>query len=158
LTLDPSNYTAHTYQWDAEGRVSKVDPGSSPTWSFTYNALGHRAQWAYGSLGAADQHLFDPEGTWLGIAGSYSAFTFGGQYLVVYFSGETLFNHINHLGSASMRTNHSGGEADDVLFYPWGDLWQLQGGGGYEFANLPCPRRCKRAAVLPLHWTAAVSF
>ena len=30
LTEDSSNATAHTYQWDAEGRVSKVDSGS--TW------------------------------------------------------------------------------------------------------------------------------
>src|SRR5208282_5192554 len=36
-----------------EGRVSTVDPGTSPTWKFTYNALGHRAQWAYGNAGGA---------------------------------------------------------------------------------------------------------
>jgi YD repeat-containing protein len=69
LLQDPSNYPVqpvHTYQWDAEGRVSTVDPGNNPTWNFTYNALGHRVQWAYGSSGAADQHLFDPAGNWLG--------------------------------------------------------------------------------------------
>ena len=41
LTTDAS--TGHTFQWDAEGRVSTVDNGS--TWAFTYNALGHRVQW-----------------------------------------------------------------------------------------------------------------
>jgi YD repeat-containing protein len=43
LTKDSSNATAHTYQWDAEGRVRSVDNGA--TWGFTYNALGHRVQW-----------------------------------------------------------------------------------------------------------------
>ncbi len=65
-TEDPSNLSAHTYQWDAEGRVASVDGGS--TWSFTYNALGHRVKWASPSGG--ELHLFDPEGNWLGNANS----------------------------------------------------------------------------------------
>jgi YD repeat-containing protein len=60
LTKDSSNLAAHTYQWDAQGRVSLVDGGS--TWNFTYNALGHRVQWAYS--GGANQHFFDPAGNW----------------------------------------------------------------------------------------------
>ena len=48
--------TGHTYQWDAEGRVSSVDSGS--TWGFTYDAVGDRAQWAYS--GGANQQMFDP--------------------------------------------------------------------------------------------------
>jgi RHS repeat-associated protein len=110
-----------------------VDGGS--TWNFTYNALGHRVQWAYS--GAADQHLFDPEGTWLGNAGSYSLVTFGGRYFALYLGGNTLFNHVNALNSASMRTLQSGAEAEDILFYPWGDVWAVQGSGGYNFANIP---------------------
>ena len=51
LTKDVQQLDQHTYQWDGEGRVSTVDPGSSPTWSFTYNALGHRVQWAYHGRG-----------------------------------------------------------------------------------------------------------
>jgi RHS repeat-associated protein len=137
LTKDSSNLTAHTYQWDAEGRVSVVDPGSSPTWSFTYNALGHRAQWAYGSSGGADQHLFDPAGTWLGNYGEYTLVRFGDRMLVTYESSETYFNHFNFIGSTSMLTNHAGAAAEDMLFYPWGDVWQSWGTGGYGFANLP---------------------
>jgi RHS repeat-associated protein len=135
LTVDPSNYTAHTYQWDAEGRVAKVDGGS--TWNFTYNALGHRAQWAYGSSGAADQHLFDPAGNWLGVWWSYSLVRFGERALVVATGSETNFNHVNSIGSTSMFTNHSGTAVEDMLFYPWGDVWQSWGSGGYNFANLP---------------------
>jgi YD repeat-containing protein len=135
LLTDPSNGTTHTYQWDAEGRVAKVDGGS--TWNFTYNALGHRAQWAYGSAGAADQHLFDPGGGWLGVAGSYSLVRRGDSYMLVYTASDTSFNHVNHLGSTSMFTNHAGTAVEDMLFYPWGDVWQSWGSGGYNFAYLP---------------------
>jgi RHS repeat-associated protein len=133
LTKDSSNLSAHTYQWDGEERVSSVDGG--PTWGFTYNALGHRAQWGY--TGGADQHLFDPEGGWLGVASSYSLVRFGDRALVVYTGSETFFNHVNALGSTSMFTSHSGTAAEDMLFYPWGDVWQSWGSGGYNFANLP---------------------
>jgi hypothetical protein len=88
--------------------VSSVDPGNNPTWNFTYNAPGHRAQWAYGSSGAADQHLFDPAGNWLGIWGSYNLVHFGDRALVVSTGSATFFNHANHLGSTSMFTNHTG--------------------------------------------------
>ncbi len=131
LTKDSSNPTAHTWQWDGEGRAASVDSGS--TWGFTYNALGDRAQWAY--TGGADQHLFDPAGTWVGNAGSYTLVPLGGRYFVVYTSSETNFDHINALGSTTMWTSHSGAELEDILFYPWGDLWK--GSGGYNFASLP---------------------
>jgi RHS repeat-associated protein len=137
LTKDSSNLTAHTYQWDAEGRVSAVDPGTSPTWSFTYNAVGDRVQWAYGSSGGADQHLFDPAGGWLGNAGEYSVVRWGAGYLVVYTSSETYFNHINNISSTSMLTNHAGTTVEDMLFYPWGDVWQSWGSGGYNFSGMP---------------------
>jgi RHS repeat-associated protein len=82
-------------------------------------------------------HLFDPEGNWLGNAGSYSLVRFDGRYFALYLGGNTLFNHVNALDSASMRTLQSGAEAEDILFYPWGDVWEVQGSGGYNFANMP---------------------
>jgi hypothetical protein len=119
MTQDPSNYPAqqvHTYQWDAEERVSAVDGGS--TWDFTYNALGDRVQWAY--TGGADQHLFDPAGVWLGNVGEYSVVWWGDKALAVYLWGNTtLFNHANVIGSTTMRTNQSGGPAEDTVYYPW---------------------------------------
>jgi RHS repeat-associated protein len=129
LTTDSSNLSAHTYQWDAEERVSSVDNGA--TWTFTYNALGHRVQWG------SQQYLFDPAGGWLGVAGSYSVLRWSDKALVVYTATETYFNHVNNLGSTSMFTSHTGGSAEDMLFYPWGNVWQTWGGGGYNFAKLP---------------------
>ncbi len=132
LTQDPSNYPlqpVHYYQWDAEGRVASVDGGS--TWSFTYNALGDRVQWAY--TGGADQHLFDPAGNWLGVAGSYSLVRFGSHHMLAYLSTDTVFNHVNQLDATTMGTNHSGTTVEDVLFYPWGDQWQSSA-SGYSWA------------------------
>ncbi len=134
LTKDSSNGTAHTYQWDAEGRVASVDSGS--TWSFTYNAVGDRVQWV--SPGGTGQHMFDPAGNWLGIYGSLDLVRFGDRHILMYNGSETYFNHVNHLNSTAMMTNHAGAAVEDVLFYPWGqNTWQVWGSGGYSFAGMP---------------------
>jgi RHS repeat-associated protein len=44
---------------------------------------------------------------------------------------------INNLSSTTMYTNHSGGAAEDLTFYPWGDVWLSWGSGGFNFAELP---------------------
>jgi RHS repeat-associated protein len=135
LTTDKSNATTHTYQWDAEGRVSSVDSGS--TWAFTYNALGERVQWAYSNGAGAYEHMFDPNGGWLGIYGVVDLVRWGYGHFAVYNGSETYFNHINNVSSTSMMTNHAGTAAEDMLFYPWGDVWKSWGSGGYSFAELP---------------------
>src|SRR5208337_553113 len=103
--------------------------------SFTYNALGERVQWVH--PGGTDQHLFDAGGAWLGNVGQYSVVRWGNATLVVYVAGETLFEHINHLGSTTAKTDHTGMVARDMLFYPWGDVRQSEGADGYNFAELP---------------------
>jgi len=133
LTKDCSTASNHTYQWDAEGRVSSVDSG--PTWGFTYNAVGDRAQWA--TTGGADQEIFDPAGNYLGVYGAYAVVWLGGRVLAVYTGSETYFHHVNHLHSTAMATNHAGASVEDVQFYPWGDVWQSSGSGGYTFAGTP---------------------
>jgi RHS repeat-associated protein len=135
LTKDCSTAAGHTYQWDAEGRVASVDSGS--TWTFTYNAVGERVQWAYSNGAGANQQLFDPSGTWLGQVGSYDLVPRGAAYLVVYFGSETDFTHINNLSSTTVWTNHAGTAVEDILFDPWGQVWQSWGSGGYSFAQLP---------------------
>jgi RHS repeat-associated protein len=132
-TTDCSTAAAHTFQWDAEGRVSPVDSGN--TYAFTYNAVGNRVQWA--NPGGAAQYMFDPAGNWLGVAGEYSVLWWGRTFLAAYEATGALFNHLNGLGSSSVMTKHDGTPAEDMLFYPWGDVWQSWGTGGYNFANQP---------------------
>ena len=136
MTYDPSNATAHYYQWDAEGRVSKVDPSNNPpTWVFTYNALGHRVQFASPSM--TEQHVFDPEGNWLGLANasSYTIVRNGDRPMLIDFPTESYLYHFNNLSSTSMVTGHTGSPTEDTAFYPWGDVWLNAGNGGYVFAG-----------------------
>jgi RHS repeat-associated protein len=133
LTKDSSNASAHTYQWDAEGQAASVDSGS--TWKFTYNAVGDRVQWA--ARGGTQQQLFDPAGMSLGVVGMYSVVWSRNAPFALYLGGNTQFNHINNLGSTTLRTDQSGTAVEDMLFYPWGDVWQSWGGGGYTFAATP---------------------
>jgi RHS repeat-associated protein len=136
LTNDCSTMPAHTYQWDAEGRVSYVDPANNPpTWSFTYNAVGDRVQWVH--PGGTDQHIFDPAGNSLGVYGAWDLIWLGDRLSVVYTGSETYFNHINHLSSTTAMSNHLGTGVEDMGFYPWGGVWQQWGSGGYSFADMP---------------------
>ena len=134
MTTDCSSAAPyHTYQWDGEGRVASVDNGS--TWTFTYNAVGDRVQWA--SPSETDQHLFDPAGHWVTNAGQFSVVRRGEGTLAVYDGSETHLDHTNNLGSTTMRTDYSGAAARDILFYPWGGVWEAWGADGYNFAELP---------------------
>jgi RHS repeat-associated protein len=139
MTKDCSTVNNHAYQWDAEGRVSAVDPAKSPpppTWSFTYNALGERVQMV--SPGGTQELMYDPNGAWLGIYGALDLLPWGGGYFALYNGTDTYFNRTNNLGSSSMLTNHAGTAVEDALFYPWGqNNWKLWGSGGYSFADLP---------------------
>ncbi len=135
LAGNVTNSGAHTYQWDAEERMAVVDPGTTPTWTFTYNALGHRVQWQGQS--STEQHLFDPAGGWLGVAGAYSLVRFGDRHILVSSATGVNFNHVNALGSTTMMTNQVGSPVEDMVFYPWGDAWLSAGSGGYDFASMP---------------------
>ena len=136
LTKDCSTLSNHAYQWDAEGRVSKVDPSNNPpTWTFTYNALGQRVQWV--SSSGTFEHMFDPSGHWLGIYGVLDVMPRGAGAYAYYTGTDTYFNHTNVIASTSIYTNHAGTPVEDVLFYPWGQLWQSWGSGGYSFAGMP---------------------
>jgi YD repeat-containing protein len=137
LTKDCSTASNHTYQWDAEGRVSSVDPANNPpTWTFTYNALGQRVQMA--GPGGTQELMYDPSGVWLGIYGVVDTLPWGGGYFAWYNGTDTYFNHINNIASTSVLTNHAGTAVEDVLFYPWGqNTWKSSGSGGYQFAGMP---------------------
>ena len=137
LLTDASNSASHTYQWDAEGRISKVDPANNPpTWTFTYNAMGDYVQFV--SPSGTSEFYVDPSGNGLGAVGSYSIVYRGAGMtpLAVYNSGETWFHHINNIESRTFMTTHYGTVSQDMVFYPWGEEWLNWGGGGVEFANL----------------------
>ncbi len=142
LTNDGTN----TYNWLSDGRLSSVVNGSGTTISAnTYNALGQRVRdvtptdtfdeaygaggsllWRYtGSSTDPNQRAFVP---------------FNGGILAEYYSGGTLFDHGDELGSITASTLYNGSVCQERLFYPWGELWTGAGGscGMHQtFAQLP---------------------
>jgi hypothetical protein len=142
LTNDGTN----TYNWLSDGRLSSVVNGSGTTISAnTYNALGQRVRdvtqtgtfdeaygaggellWRYtGSSTDPNQRAFVP---------------LNGGILAEYYSGGTLFDHGDELGSITASTSYNGSVCQERLFYPWGELWTGAGGscGMHQtFAQLP---------------------
>ena len=142
LTNDGTN----TYNWLSDGRLSSVVNGAGTTISAnTFNALGQRVRdvtqtdtfdeaygaggellWRYtGSSTDPNQRAFVP---------------FNGGILAEYYSGGTLFDHGDELGSITASTSYNGSVCQERLFYPWGELWTGAGGscGMHQtFAQLP---------------------
>jgi RHS repeat-associated protein len=110
----------------------------------TYNALGQRVRdvtqtnttdeaygaggellWRYtGSSSDPNQRAFVP---------------FGGGILAEYYSGGTLFDQPDELGSVTASTSYNGAMCQERLFYPYGESWTGAGNCGMQqaFAKLP---------------------
>jgi RHS repeat-associated protein len=127
LTADGTGAGTHTYQWDAENRMTSIDAGS--TASYTYNALGQRVEKKVGST--YTEFMFDasrePVGGHNRTSWSVSVVRFGSRHLAHYQGGATYFLHGNSLGSTSQATDYSGAMTQDQLFYPWGQEWNMVG-------------------------------
>ena len=116
----------YTYQWDAEGRLISVNSGVDR--SYVYNALGREVEW-HGD-GRVSEDLTDLAGHYLGSvdpsSGAWTGERIPGSsiYLAWYVNGGTTFFHYNALGSSIMNTRQDGNTvSNDILFYPWGQLW-----------------------------------
>jgi RHS repeat-associated protein len=123
-----TNDSVHAYTWDAEGRIAKVDAGTTAT--YTYDALGQRV---YGVVGANPEiyYIYDPAGNLLyatltnGFGGDELTEPVAGRVLASYVNGQsdTYFKHANALGSWGLTTAHDGSVPQDQLYYPWGQTW-----------------------------------
>jgi len=121
LTADGS----HTYTYDADNRLSKVDGGS--TASYTYDAFGRRAEKIVGSR--TTDYLYDAFGH-----ASYevnnlcapvcidTGFLYlGGQLVAEYKEGLTYFVHADHLGSTRLVTGLNQTVAQNLDYLPFGE-------------------------------------
>jgi len=140
-----TNDGTNTYQWDAEGHLIAVINGARVAISTnTYNALGQRVRdvtqtnttdeaygaggsllWRYtGNPNDPNQRAFVPS---------------GGRILAEYYTGGTLFDHPDQLGSITSSTSANGSPCQERLFYPFGELWTGAGNCGMHqtFAQLP---------------------
>src|SRR2546429_1194393 len=129
LTADGTGTGSHTYQWDAENRLKSIDNG--PTATYTYNALGQRVEKIVGST--YTEYAYQAWGEELGENNrtnwTVRVIPFGGQHLAHYQGTPeaTYFMHSTKLGSTSQATDSTGAVAQDQIFYPWGQDWQMAG-------------------------------
>jgi len=105
----------------------------------TFNALGQRVETQLPSAGGwRYEYLYDP---WGREHGSYwdgaglppgwleRNIDLGPRQIATYYGDYTRLLHHNHLGSTLQVSYGTGANAQDQLYYPWGQQWQLAGTG-----------------------------
>lgn len=113
----------HTYAYDAEGRVTKVDGGA--TAFLAYNAAGFRVEQGVNSTDSVE-YLYDLGGNEVSalVPGTTNLFTTelfdNGRHWVT-FNGEAQFLHADWLGNVRAVTNLSGSTNQQCTSLPFGD-------------------------------------
>ena len=131
----------HADQWDAEGRMKSVDNVNQtlpcPSYAaacMTFNALGQRVEMQLPSAGGwRYEYLYDPwgheHGSYDGAGNTWGErnILLGQRQIAVYYGGYTRLLHPNHLGSTLQVSYGTGANAQDELYYPWGQQWRQAG-------------------------------
>ena len=118
----------HTYTYDAENRIVKVDGGS--TASYVYNAEGQRVRKTVGATSV--DYLYDLAGhqiTELSSTGAWNRGEVyaGGRYLATYANSTTYFHHRDWLGTERARTAMNGAACETIQSLPFGDGESISG-------------------------------
>ncbi len=125
------NDGTHSYTYDAENHIIKVDGGSTGT--YTYDADGRRVE-TINSQGTmekiydrSDNVIADWQATAQMQGGWDAGYVYlGGRLAAVYEGGTTYFVGTDHLGSARGMVATNGSIVDAYHYLPFGEL--LQGG------------------------------
>jgi RHS repeat-associated protein len=140
-----TNDGSHSYTYDAEGNITKVDGGATAT--YTYDALNHRVRTAVGST--AIELIFNASGqrvsTWNGttrvqLQGQY----YWGAKPVAFYttvnqgSAAAHFQHQDWQGTERMRTAFNGNVEGSYSSLPFGDGQASTGADSdpYHYATL----------------------
>jgi RHS repeat-associated protein len=119
----------HSYTYDAENRLTKVDGGAT---NYIYDPAGQRALKNVG--GAWTEYFYDLSGNvhgeWSNTCSSdcFSAnyVYLNGSLLAEYENNTTYFIHKDHLGSTRVITGMAGAVSDSMDYLPYGE--QISGG------------------------------
>ena len=119
---DLTNDGAHTYTFDGDGRIAKVDGGTTAT--YIYDAFGARVEKS--ASGSDSQYVYDQNGA-MNTVFSNGVFQRGfvymrGSPIAEYFENTTYSVHLDQLGSTRLltRLDQTVRESDD--YYPFGEL------------------------------------
>jgi len=116
--------TVHSYTYDAEGNITKVDVGN--TAQYVYDAFNRRIHVQTAS--ATTEFIYDYAGrrisSWLSPNnyGNEGRIYWDGQQIAYRSAdGTTYFDHQDTLGTERMRTNYGGSVGSTYVSLPWGD-------------------------------------
>ncbi len=133
MTFDGS----HHYAYDPEGRLIQVDPGTTPTATYVYDALGRRVQKVSG--GSTVNYVYDLSGGVVAevTAGVWSrGFVYlNGAAIAQYLGGSTQFFHKDHLGSTRLLTSPNQSLSDNMDFLPFGEQGSGDTGTTHKFTG-----------------------
>ncbi len=122
-----TNDGSHTYFYDAENRLTKVDGGSTAT--YNYDAEGRRVEKATGST--YHDYLYDLTGNvvteWCTNCAGFTGWStgyvyFNGQFAAQYSNATTYFAHKDHLGSTRLLTGLNQAVVQNLDYLPFGEL------------------------------------
>jgi RHS repeat-associated protein len=124
-----TNDGSHSYTYDAENRLTKVDSGSTAT--YVYDANGHRVRSTVG--GTSRDYVYNSDSVVAEWYSSCNCWGFGYVYasaafLAQYANSTTYFAHKDHLGSTRLLTKMDKSVYDSFDFLPFGE--QIAGGSG----------------------------
>jgi len=131
------NDGVHSYSYDAENRLIKVDSGSTAT--YVYDAFGHRVQsggenWIYDLWGNRVTGV-NNSGGW-----DVGEVYVGSSHLATYVNGTTYFPLTDWLGTTRMITDMNAANAESCLNLPFGD-----------------GRNCSGSAYHPIQFTGLIN-
>ena len=114
------------YQWDAEGKLIAITLSGNSIAANMYNALGQNVR--HVGSGETTDEAYGADGSllWRNTGGdSYTrAFVpFQGRILAEYYSGGTLFDRPDEIGSLTIANDYATNHSAERLFYPFGELW-----------------------------------
>jgi RHS repeat-associated protein len=135
LTSDYVSGTGHTYGWDADGNLLKVD---SSTVVLIYDALDRMVEQTRGS--SHTEVVYAPYGAKLALMNTQSllnAFAAlpGGGSAVYNSSGLAYYRHPDHLGSSRLATTPSRTKYYDVAYAPYGEDYNGSGTADLSFTT-----------------------
>jgi RHS repeat-associated protein len=136
------NDGTHSYTYDAENRLIKVDSGNTAT--YLYDANGYRVHRTGVTSNSCDatgkqDYIYDLSGHSIlvlnsgGGACKYEAFV-GNRHLATY-GGSMKFSHSDWLGTERVRTTNTGAVCESIASLPFGD-GQTTTGGCYHTSPL----------------------
>ena len=115
-----------TYQWDAESHLTVAYVSGIAVQTNTYNALGQRVRDVTQS--ATTDEAYGAGGNLLwrytGNSSTNRSFVpFNGGILAEYWSGGTILDHPDEIGSATTSSDYTGNNFNEKLYYPFGEAW-----------------------------------